>query len=75
MQVKQDQILDNDLTYLKGRFEIGQIVLFTGAGFSRDAENIDGEKIPSALGLRDKIWNLCFPEESINTSCNLAARI
>lgn len=39
----------------------GDVVLFTGAGFSADAVNIAGAPMPSVGRLRELLWELCFP--------------
>ena len=47
--------------YLKGRLERGDMVLFTGAGSSRAARNILGDRIPSVDDLRASLNELVYP--------------
>lgn len=46
--------------YLAGELGGGRAVLFTGAGFSRDARDGDGRPIPSGAELADELWRICF---------------
>ena len=46
---------------LRNRISIGEIVLFTGAGFSRDAKAVDGQILPSSSELRTMLWPIAFP--------------
>jgi hypothetical protein len=39
----------------------GDLVLFTGAGFSLGAVSVSGETISSAGKLKDELWRLAFP--------------
>jgi hypothetical protein len=41
----------------------GEVILFTGAGFSLAARARDGEQTPSAGQLRDILWPVAFPGE------------
>ena len=47
--------------YLKSRLERGDMVLFTGAGFSRAARNVLGEHVPSVDTLRAALSELVYP--------------
>lgn len=49
------------IPYLKGRLERGDMVLFTGAGSSRAARNILGDRIPSVDDLRAALNDLVYP--------------
>ncbi len=48
---------NNDKEYLIRQLSNNQIVLFLGAGFSRDAKNRNDENFPSAWELGKKMWN------------------
>ena len=51
--------------YLKGRLERGDMILFTGAGFSRQARNIIGTRVPSVDELRAALSELVYPRTSL----------
>jgi hypothetical protein len=59
------------LPHLKGQFERGLPVLFTGAGFSLAARNISGQPMPTVEALKSDLWNLCFPGEVFDSSTGL----
>ena len=46
--------------------EVGPI-LFTGAGFSLDAEATDGEPIPSVGKLKEILWPIAFPRGRVRS--------
>lgn len=39
----------------------GRLVLFTGAGFSRDARTISGDPVPMSATLAELLWPIAFP--------------
>jgi hypothetical protein len=41
----------------------GRMRLFTGAGFSNDTLDPDGEPVPTGHQLRQELWDLSFPRE------------
>lgn len=47
----------DDEKYLIRLISSNQVVLFLGAGFSRDAENALGENFPTGLSLGQKLWD------------------
>ena len=51
--------------YLKGRLERGDMVLFTGAGFSLAARNVLGDRVPSVDELRAALNELVYPGKSL----------
>lgn len=59
------------LAHLDTQFRRGKAVLFTGAGFSRAARNIRGDRVPTAPELRELLWHLCFPDEPVDESSSL----
>jgi hypothetical protein len=46
----------------------GNVVLFTGAGFSRAATNVAGRPVPSTAELIELLWPLAFPDENLDDS-------
>lgn len=49
------------LAHLKSQFEVARPVLFTGAGLSASARNIEGHALPTYGELKRAIWDICFP--------------
>ena len=56
------------IPHLKTQFRRGLPVLLTGAGFSLEARNHDGQALPSYENLQTQLWNLCFPGEEFDGS-------
>lgn len=46
---------------LKRQLSRGELVLFTGAGFSYAATSVSGRPVPSAQALKEELWRLAFP--------------
>ena len=61
----------NDLARLRSQVSRGEVVLFTGAGFSSDAKDHSGRAIPSSTDLKRELWELCYPGEAFDTSSSL----
>lgn len=68
------------LDQLGGQLASGEVVLFTGAGFSADARARDGEALPSTAELTRQLWAVAFPDHEPDGSqledvyeCALAA--
>lgn len=57
--------------YLTTQLEQARAILFTGAGFSADAMNLVGEPVPTAGGLKDELWRICFPDTPVDPDSNL----
>jgi hypothetical protein len=57
--------------HLQSQFERARPILFTGAGFSASARNIQSEPVPSAGALRMMIWELCFPGTPVEDGSSL----
>ncbi len=54
--------IDNGLkARLRRQLSSGELILFTGAGFSRGANTPDGVPISSVYDLRAELWRLAFP--------------
>jgi len=64
--------MDADLKRrLAGQLSRGELILFTGAGFSLGALNAEGQAIPGAPELRDALWRLAFPSEPLDDATQL----
>jgi hypothetical protein len=61
-------VVDDVGPYLARELSAGNAVLFTGAGFSRDACDRDGRPIPSGPELADELWTLCFGDTTRDES-------
>lgn len=48
---------------LRPHVEAGDLVLFTGAGFTGDARSVAGDPIPTSPALRALLWPIAFPGE------------
>lgn len=46
---------------LSSQMARGEVILFTGAGFSLSARATSGEQVPSVATLRQDLWPLAFP--------------
>jgi hypothetical protein len=46
---------------LANQIASGSIILFTGAGFSLSAYNLSGTHLPTVRQLREKLWQIVFP--------------
>ncbi len=64
--------LDNLLPYVRNQMSRGQIVLFTGAGFSLGAKSRSGDPMPSATRLRDALMEIAYPGEAVETRTSLS---
>ena len=60
------------VAYLRRRFEEGDVVLFTGAGFSRDASSQAGGRVPSVDDLRRMLSELVYPGSAVDPADSLA---
>src|SRR5437899_2594195 len=60
-----------DLLRLRSQASRGELILFTGAGFSLDAKDCSGRPIPSSRQLKLEIWDLCYPNEVFDESSSL----
>lgn len=62
----------NALSVLKSRLSRGDLVLFTGAGFTRSARARDGQPIPGSSELKSMLWPIAFPGEPQDAASTLA---
>lgn len=58
----------SDLNYLAGQIGQGDVILFTGAGFSLRATAEDGQPLPTATELLHDLWPLIYGNESYDSS-------
>src|SRR4051812_39569080 len=68
---KNDAVLDHIIAHLEAQFESAKPILFLGAGFSFDALNIAGDRIPMPNDVKAKLWDLCFPGEPCDQTSTL----
>ncbi|MEX0733537.1 MAG: SIR2 family protein [Steroidobacteraceae bacterium] len=57
--------------HLRNQFAQGRAILFTGAGFSRDAINVKGTRLPSSDELTRELWKICYRDEEFDASTQL----
>ena len=57
------QIEEHDFARLRSYASRGELILFTGAGFSLGAKDQSGRPIPSVGELKKEIWQLLYPDE------------
>ncbi len=56
---------------LRSLTERGELVLFLGAGFSWDAQDLAGRQLPTVADLKRELWQLGFKGEPFDGSANL----
>jgi len=54
-----------------GQLRRGDVVLFTGAGFSRAAIAASGVPVPSVAQLRSLLWPIAFPNQPVDDASTL----
>lgn len=62
---------DHVIARLKSQFATAQVVLFTGAGFSRDAKGRSGKPVPSVDELKQELWAICFDGDPFDPESTL----
>lgn len=55
-----------DREYLGRQLSLGEVVLFTGAGFSAGCTSEAGTALPTGRGMRELLWPHAFPGEPFN---------
>jgi hypothetical protein len=65
------QMDSSDLARLRSQTSRGELILFTGAGFSVGAKNRSGQLIPTSSELRRELWQLCYRGEPFDDSSSL----
>ncbi len=61
----------HDFARLRSQASRGELILFTGAGFSLGAEDYSGRPIPSSQDLKRELWQLCYPGEAYDDSSSI----
>lgn len=56
---------------LSNQISRGEVILFTGAGFSLSAKSNSGEAIPGVGKLRELLWSIGFAGESLDEASKL----
>jgi hypothetical protein len=69
--VNEIEIESRLLPHLEGQFERALPILFIGAGFSLAATNITGTPVPAYSDLRNALWDVCFPGNTMEDSSSL----
>jgi len=64
-------IAEDSLHVIRNRMRRGELALFTGAGFSRDATAVDGQSVPGKDELKEILWPIAFPGETIDATSSL----
>jgi hypothetical protein len=59
------------LQRLASQLSRGELILFTGAGFSLAAYSRTGAPLPSVAKLREILWDLAFTNEPIDEASRL----
>jgi len=68
MNTLEEKLNRTFIPHLKTQFQRGIPVLFTGAGFSLEAETFGDQKLPSYEDLQLSLWELSFPDEQFDHS-------
>jgi hypothetical protein len=66
--VNRGSLAGRSLERWRRQIGAGEVMPFTGSGFSCDAFDRDGRAIPSGEELRRELWSVCFPGEPIDQS-------
>lgn len=59
------------LARVRSQMSRGEIILFTGAGFSCSARDRAGRSLPTAGELKDELHELCYPGDPIDKAATL----
>jgi hypothetical protein len=69
--LSEEEIQRVAIPHLTGQFKRGLAILFTGAGFSRDARNVQGNLIPLVSEVKHALWQVFFPTQAYDNSTSL----
>lgn len=61
----------HQLARLRSQMSRGEIVLFTGAGFSLGARDRHGRPLPTTNQLKEELHDLCYPGVPVDTSATV----
>jgi len=67
----EQKLKNTYIPHIRTQIRVGNIILFTGAGFSLGAKNILGEHPPLANDLKKIYWELCYGEEEFDDESSL----
>jgi hypothetical protein len=59
------------LQRLASQMSRGEVILFTGAGFSLGAQGRNGEPVPTVAQLKEKLWAIAFPGEALDEASSM----
>jgi hypothetical protein len=65
------ELESHDLARLRSQASRGELILFTGAGFSFGAKDHYGRPVPSVNDLKQELWQLCYPGETYDGSSTI----
>jgi hypothetical protein len=65
------QLEPTDLARLRSQASRGELILFTGAGFSLGTKDHAGRTIPSSYELKRELWRLCYADDPFDEHCAL----
>ncbi len=64
-------INQNDSAYLRRQLAMGEVVLFTGAGFSSACKSTSGNNLPTGIELAEILWEVAFPGQTFEENDSL----
>lgn len=62
---------DIAIARLKSQFATAQVVLFTGAGFSRGASDRSGRRLPGVAELKAELWGIVYGAGAVDPDATL----
>src|SRR5436190_22534853 len=65
------EVDENVLQRLRSQLSRGEVILFTGAGFSLGARNRNGVPLPTVTELKVALWKIAFPGEPFDEDSSL----
>src|SRR5437588_862137 len=67
----EDEIRTVAIPHLRGQFERGLPILFTGSGFSAEAKNQYGAGVPLVKEFKKELWKISFPDQEYSDTTTL----
>jgi NAD-dependent SIR2 family protein deacetylase len=64
-------INESDMARLKSQISRGEVILFTGAGFSAGSKDRYGRPLPGSGELKRELWQMCYRDEPFDESSSL----
>ena len=61
----------NDFQRLKNQLSRGEVILFTGVGFSRDAADSEGQPLPDTRELAERLFSLLYTGQDFEEGASL----